>query len=207
MKNRSQSLPRNQTIEGMGELDSDRSYDPLERQIFHMARQASKEADRMRSNDESRSNSGTIGRNNRSSHENQNGTLGRTSRDMHRRSGGGGTLGRSRPRSVGGVLNRRNAHASGSEGTRFSSGPDADSEYTRSDTERKGKNIEYVSVTSMKNDGSMTSQLLKMDDSKNGETRIEEMTSGKEIKRQLIKAMKEVRSTHNHEPKSVPNCR
>lgn len=189
MKSRSQSLPRNQTIEGMGELDSDRSYDPLERQIFHMARQASKEADRMRSNDERRD-TGTLGRNNRAE---QNGTIGRTSRDMHRRSGGGGTLGRSRPRSVGGVLNRRNAHASGSEGTRFSSGPDADSEYTRSDTERKGKHIEYVSVTSMKNDGSMTSQLLKMDDSKNGETRIEEMTSGKEIKRQLIKAMKELR--------------
>ena len=137
-----------------------------------MARQASKEADRMRSNAE------------------KNSTLGRTSRDMHRR-GANGTLGRSRPRSVGGLLNRRNAHASGSEGTRFSSGPDADSEYTRSDTERKGKSIEYVSVTSMKNDGSMTSQLLKMDDSKSGETRIDEV-SGKEIKRQLIKAMKEV---------------
>ena len=44
----------------------------------------------------------------------------------------------------------------------------------------------------MKNDGSMTSQLLKMDDSKSGETRIDELTSGKEIKRQLIRAMKEV---------------
>ena len=38
----------------------------------------------------------------------------------------------------------------------------------------------------------MTSQLLKMDDSKSGETRIDELTSGKEIKRQLIRAMKEV---------------
>ena len=44
----------------------------------------------------------------------------------------------------------------------------------------------------MKSDGSMTSQLLKMDNSKSGETKIDEMTSGKEIKRQLIKAMKEV---------------
>ena len=47
----------------------------------------------------------------------------------------------------------------------------------------------------MKNDGSMTSQLLKMDDSKSGETRIDELTSGKEIKRQLIRAMKEVSTT------------
>ena len=36
-----------------------------------------------------------------------------------------------------GAFNRRNAHASGSEGTRFSSGPDADSEYNRSDTEKE----------------------------------------------------------------------
>ena len=48
-------------------------------------------------------------------------------------------------------------------------------------------------LTSMKNDGSMTSQLLKMDDSKAGETRIDELSSGREIKRQLIKAMKELR--------------
>ena len=52
--------------------------------------------------------------------------------------------------------------------------------------------IKTWKVTSMKNDGSMTSQLLKMDDSKSGETRIDELTSGKEIKRQLIRAMKEV---------------
>jgi hypothetical protein len=45
----------------------------------------------------------------------------------------------------------------------------------------------------MKNDGSMTSQLLKMDDTKAGETRIDELSSGKEIKRQLIRAMKELR--------------
>ena len=39
----------------------------------------------------------------------------------------------------------------------------------------------------------MTSQLLKMDDTKAGETRIDELSSGKEIKRQLIRAMKELR--------------
>ena len=114
--------------------DSDRSYDPLERQIFQMAKQASKEADRMRNVSENS----------------------RTAREVTRRGGGGGngTLGRNRPRSVG-ALRRGNVHTSGSEGTRFSSGPDGDSEYTRSDTEKMGRQrptnpVEYVSGTGFK---------------------------------------------------------
>ena len=114
--------------------DSDRSYDPLERQIFQMAKQASKEADRMRNVSENS----------------------RTAREVTRRGGGGGngTLGRNRPRSVG-ALRRGNVHTSGSEGTRFSSGPDGDSEYTRSDTEKMGRQrptnpVEYVSGTGLK---------------------------------------------------------
>ena len=70
MQNRSRSLPRNQTMDKMaGELDSDRSYDPLERQIFQMAKQASKEADRMRNVSENS----------------------RTAREVTRRGGGGGS--------------------------------------------------------------------------------------------------------------------
>ena len=127
MAARSRSLPRNQTIEGLGELDSDRSYDPLERKIFQMAKQASKEADRLRDSASSMS----------------------KDRGRSRTLTGGGTLGRStRPRSVG-AFNRRSGHLSGSEGTRFSSGPDADSEYNRSDTEKINRSrpnqVEYVS--------------------------------------------------------------
>ena len=117
------------------ELDSDRSYDPLERQIFQMAKQASKEADRLRDSASNVSASNrTIERRGRTTITN------------------GGTLGRStRPRSVGAFNRRGNGHLSGSEGTRFSSGPDADSEYNnRSDTEKmqhrtRANQVEYVS--------------------------------------------------------------
>ena len=44
----------------------------------------------------------------------------------------------------------------------------------------------------------MSQSLLKMEDSKYGETRIDELSSGKEIKRQLIRAMKEVRKFLNN---------
>ena len=53
------------------------------------------------------------------------------------------------------------------------------------------RNIEYVSVTNVSKDGQMTSSQFKMDDSKMGETRIDEL-SGKDIKRKLIRAMQEV---------------
>ena len=138
MQNRSRSLPRNQTMDKMaGELDSDRSYDPLERQIFQMAKQASKEADRLR--DSASNMSGGAHR-----------TLDRQGRGRTLTGGNGGTLGRStRPRSVGAFNRRGGGHLSGSEGTRFSSGPDADSEYNRSDTEKihrsRPNQIEYVS--------------------------------------------------------------
>ena len=53
------------------------------------------------------------------------------------------------------------------------------------------RNVEYVSVTNVSKDGQMTSSQFKMDDSKMGETRIDEL-SGKDIKRKLIRAMQEV---------------
>ena len=58
------------------------------------------------------------------------------------------------------------------------------------------RNVEYVSVTNVSKDGQMTSSQFKMDDSKMGETRIDEL-SGKDIKRKLIRAMQEVFYTEN----------
>lgn len=191
-KSRSQSLPRNSGIDSTGMVDrndSDRSYDQLERRIFQVAKQTSQEVDRI-----SRETNNRAGRD-------------RVPSGNHRAPSGGR---HHRPRSLGAALSR-NGHASGSDGNRYhstntSSGPDTDRRTDNETMERRKtqtrqrenpqrRNVEYVSVTNISKDGQMSQSLLKMDDSKHGETRIDELSSGKEIKRQLIRAMKEVRVT------------
>ena len=180
-KNRSQSLPRNIQRDGqmkdVDRNDSDRSYDPLERRIFQMAKATTQEVDR------------------------QNRQVAAGPGGRNRQQSGGR---HHRPRSIGAALSR-GGHASGSDGNRYhsnisSSGPDTDRRTDNETMDRRKnrqtgtnrqRNVEYVSVTNVGKDGQITSSQFKMDDSKLGETRIDEL-SGKDIKRQLIRAMKEV---------------